>query len=66
MFVAGIDARVGTPDYHKTYAIESYLFQRAMEKQDISVLTVASDYDIAETGALRTRIETFVETLERG
>ena len=52
--------------YRETYAIESYLFQKAAEKMNVPVLTIASDYDDSEAGALRTRIETFVETIRRG
>jgi benzoyl-CoA reductase/2-hydroxyglutaryl-CoA dehydratase subunit BcrC/BadD/HgdB len=51
--------------YRETYGIEAYLFQRAADKMDLPVLNIASDYDASETGALRTRIETFVETLKR-
>ena len=51
--------------YRETYGIEAYLFQRAADQMKIPVLNIASDYDVSETGALRTRIETFVETLKR-
>jgi benzoyl-CoA reductase/2-hydroxyglutaryl-CoA dehydratase subunit BcrC/BadD/HgdB len=51
--------------YRETYGIEAYLFQRAADKMNLPMLNIASDYDASETGALRTRIETFVETLKR-
>jgi len=49
--------------YRETYGIEAYLFQKAAEEINVPMLTIASDYDDSEAGALRTRIETFVETL---
>ena len=49
--------------YRETYGIEAYLFQKAAEKINVPMLTIASDYDDSEAGTLRTRIETFVETL---
>jgi len=51
--------------YRETYGIEAYLFQRAADRMNLPMLNIASDYDASETGALRTRIETFVETLKR-
>jgi len=51
--------------YRETYGIEAYLFQKAADRIKVPVLNIASDYDASETGALRTRIETFVETLKR-
>jgi benzoyl-CoA reductase/2-hydroxyglutaryl-CoA dehydratase subunit BcrC/BadD/HgdB len=51
--------------YRETYGIEAYLFQRAADQMNLPMLNIASDYDVSETGALRTRIETFVETLKR-
>jgi benzoyl-CoA reductase/2-hydroxyglutaryl-CoA dehydratase subunit BcrC/BadD/HgdB len=51
--------------YRETYGIEAHLFQKEADKINLPMLTVASDYDPADTGALRTRIEAFIETLGR-
>lgn len=51
--------------YRETYGIEAYLFQRTADQMNLPMLNIASDYDASERGALRTRIETFVETLKR-
>jgi len=50
--------------YCDTYDIESYYFIKEMEKLRIPVLKLESDYDILDRGPLRTRIETFIETLK--
>lgn len=50
--------------YCDTYDIESYFFIREMEKLGLPVLKLESDYDIMDRGPLRTRIETFIETLK--
>ncbi len=50
--------------YCDTYDIESYFFIREMEKLGLPVLKLESDYDILDRGPLRTRIETFIETLK--
>ena len=52
--------------YRETYGIESYIFHKALEKMNIPMLSITSDYSPAETGSLRTRIETFIQTIERG
>ena len=49
--------------YRETYGIESYLFHKALEKMNIPMLIVSSDYSPAEAGQLRTRIETFIQTM---
>jgi len=51
--------------YRETYGIEAHLFQKEADKMNLPMLTVASDYDPADRGALRTRIEAFIETLGR-
>jgi len=47
--------------------IQSYRFSQILKKElDIPMLKLQSDWDIAgEIGPFRTRIETFVETIER-
>lgn len=50
--------------YCDTYDIESYFFIQEMEKLGLPVLKLESDYDILDRGPLRTRIETFIETLK--
>jgi len=52
--------------YRDCYDKEGVLFQKALEKESgIPFLQVHSDYDVAETGAMRTRIEAFIETIEQ-
>jgi len=52
--------------YRESYKTESYYFPDRLKKETgLSMLTIESDYDQAETGPLRTRIETFVETIKR-
>ena len=52
--------------YRESYKTESYYFPDRLKKETgLSMLTIESDYDQAETGALRTRIETFIETIKR-
>jgi benzoyl-CoA reductase/2-hydroxyglutaryl-CoA dehydratase subunit BcrC/BadD/HgdB len=50
--------------YRESYKIESYYFPKILKKNaGLPMLTVESDYDSAEIGQLRTRIETFVESI---
>lgn len=49
--------------YRDAYDIEGIYFMRRAEKEGIPFLKIMSDYDSAESGPLRTRIETFVETI---
>jgi benzoyl-CoA reductase/2-hydroxyglutaryl-CoA dehydratase subunit BcrC/BadD/HgdB len=52
--------------YRESYKIESYYFPEILKKETgLSMLTLESDYDPSETGQLRTRIETYIETLRR-
>jgi len=52
--------------YRDSYDVESFYFDKALkEKLGIPMLKVQSDYDKAELGPLRTRVETFIETLRR-
>ena len=50
--------------YRDSYDVEGYIMHRIFEKAGIPVLRLSSDYDIAETGAFRTRIETMVNTIK--
>lgn len=52
--------------YRETYGIESHIFHKVLEKKNMPMLIVTSEYSPAETGHLRTRIETFTQTIERG
>ena len=52
--------------YRESYKLESYYFPDILKRETgLSMLTVESDYDAAETEPLRTRIETFIETIRR-
>lgn len=52
--------------YRESYDIEAYLFPRIMEPLGVPVLKLTSDYDASGAATLRTRIETFVETIRGG
>jgi benzoyl-CoA reductase/2-hydroxyglutaryl-CoA dehydratase subunit BcrC/BadD/HgdB len=53
--------------YRDCYDREGLLFSRVLEKEaGIPFLKINSDYDAAETGQLRTRIETFIEMVKQG
>jgi len=52
--------------YRESYKLESYYFPNILKEQTgLPMLTVESDYDTFEIGPLRTRIETFMETIRR-
>jgi benzoyl-CoA reductase/2-hydroxyglutaryl-CoA dehydratase subunit BcrC/BadD/HgdB len=52
--------------YRESYKLESYYFPDILKRETgLSMLTLESDYDAAEIGPMRTRIETFIETLRR-
>ncbi|MBN1547709.1 MAG: 2-hydroxyacyl-CoA dehydratase, partial [Syntrophaceae bacterium] len=52
--------------YRESYKIESYYFPEVLKKETgMSMLTVESDYDPAETGQMRTRIETYIDSIRR-
>jgi benzoyl-CoA reductase/2-hydroxyglutaryl-CoA dehydratase subunit BcrC/BadD/HgdB len=51
--------------YRESYDVEGYILQRRLEKLGIPVLCLSSDYDSAETGSFRTRIETFVDMIRK-
>ena len=50
--------------YRESYDIESFYFDKICKEKDIPMLKLQSDYDMAEKGPMRTRVETFVETLK--
>jgi benzoyl-CoA reductase/2-hydroxyglutaryl-CoA dehydratase subunit BcrC/BadD/HgdB len=50
--------------YRESYKLESFYFPNMLRKEtELSMLTVESDYEAAESGALRTRIEAFIEAI---
>jgi benzoyl-CoA reductase/2-hydroxyglutaryl-CoA dehydratase subunit BcrC/BadD/HgdB len=51
--------------YRETYDIEIYLLDRILGELNIPMLSIKSDYISGETGSLRTRIETFIHTVNR-
>ena len=51
--------------YRESYDVEGYILRRRLEKLGIPVLCLSSDYDSAETGSFRTRIETFVDMIQK-
>jgi benzoyl-CoA reductase/2-hydroxyglutaryl-CoA dehydratase subunit BcrC/BadD/HgdB len=52
--------------YRDSYDMESYYFPEILNKEaGLPMLKIESDYDAAETGPFRTRIETFIETIRR-
>lgn len=50
--------------YCETYDIEYYFFAQKMKEIGIPVLRLESEYDIADRGPLKTRIEAFIESLK--
>jgi len=52
--------------YRESYKTESYYFPDRLKKEvGIPMLTLESDYGPSETEPMRTRIETFIETIRR-
>jgi benzoyl-CoA reductase/2-hydroxyglutaryl-CoA dehydratase subunit BcrC/BadD/HgdB len=49
--------------YRDSYNIDSIYFGRKAVEEGIPFLSLMSDYDNAETGQLRTRIEAFIESM---
>ncbi len=49
--------------HRETYDIEGYLFHEVASKLGLPMLKIVSNYDASETGAIWTRIETFIETI---
>ncbi|MBN2061235.1 MAG: 2-hydroxyacyl-CoA dehydratase [Deltaproteobacteria bacterium] len=53
--------------YRDAYDREGLLFSEFLKKEmGIPMLKISSGYDIAETGPMRTRIETFIEIIKQG
>jgi benzoyl-CoA reductase/2-hydroxyglutaryl-CoA dehydratase subunit BcrC/BadD/HgdB len=52
--------------YREAYDLESYYFPDRLERETgLRMLRIESDYDAAEIGPFRTRVETFIETIRR-
>jgi benzoyl-CoA reductase/2-hydroxyglutaryl-CoA dehydratase subunit BcrC/BadD/HgdB len=52
--------------YRESYKVESYFFPDRLKKETgLPMLIVESEYDAMETGPMKTRIETFIETIRR-
>jgi benzoyl-CoA reductase/2-hydroxyglutaryl-CoA dehydratase subunit BcrC/BadD/HgdB len=52
--------------YRDSYDREGLLFSQVLGKEmGIPMLKINSDYDVAETGPMRTRIETFIEIIKQ-
>jgi benzoyl-CoA reductase/2-hydroxyglutaryl-CoA dehydratase subunit BcrC/BadD/HgdB len=52
--------------YRESYKSESYYFPDTLTKETgLRMMVVESDYDQADAGQLRTRVETFIETVRR-
>ena len=52
--------------YRESYKVESYFFPGKLKKETgLPMLVVESEYDAMETGPMKTRIETFIETIRR-
>ena len=50
--------------HRESYDIEGYLFHEVASQHNLPMLKIISNYDASETGAIRTRIETFIETIK--
>jgi benzoyl-CoA reductase/2-hydroxyglutaryl-CoA dehydratase subunit BcrC/BadD/HgdB len=52
--------------YRESYKVESYFFPDKLKKETgLPMLVLESEYDAKETGPMKTRIETFMETITR-
>ena len=52
--------------YRESYKVESYFFPDRLKKETgLPMLIVESEYDAMETGPMKTRVETFIETIRR-
>jgi len=50
--------------YREAYKLESYYFPEILKKETgLSTLILESDYDPSETGQIRTRIETYIDSI---
>jgi len=50
--------------YRDSYDVEGIYFGRRAEKEGLRFIKIVSDYDTAERGPLRTRIEAFIESIK--
>lgn len=48
-----------------TYSIESYQVKKAVESKGIPYLKIETDYSKADSGQINTRLEAFMETMEK-
>jgi benzoyl-CoA reductase/2-hydroxyglutaryl-CoA dehydratase subunit BcrC/BadD/HgdB len=52
--------------YRESYKVESYFFPDRLKKETgLNMLVLESEYDTMETGPMKTRIETFINTIRR-
>jgi benzoyl-CoA reductase/2-hydroxyglutaryl-CoA dehydratase subunit BcrC/BadD/HgdB len=52
--------------YRESYKVESYFFPDRLRKETgLGMLILESEYDVAEIGTMKTRIETFIKTIRR-
>ncbi|MBN1907931.1 MAG: 2-hydroxyacyl-CoA dehydratase [Deltaproteobacteria bacterium] len=52
--------------FRESYKVESFFFPQMLKKEaGIPMFVVESEYDAMEAGPMRTRIETFIETIKR-
>ncbi|MBW1861923.1 MAG: 2-hydroxyacyl-CoA dehydratase [Deltaproteobacteria bacterium] len=49
--------------YRDAYDVEAYLFSQKMKDMNLPFIKLTSDYDANESGALKTRIEAFIEMI---
>jgi len=47
------------------YTIEAYKVEKALEKEDIPLLKIETDYSMEDVGQLKTRVEAFVEMFRK-
>lgn len=47
----------------EVYDVESYYFSQMLEKQDLPMLILESDYSVSDLGRLKIRIDAFIEQL---
>lgn len=52
--------------YRDSYDVEGYILHGMFDNLGIPMLMLSSDYDEAETGGFRTRVETLVSTIGKG
>lgn len=50
--------------FRESYKLESHYFPEVLKEKGLPVLIVESDYNPNETGLIKTRVETFIETIK--